>query len=86
MKAYEAKKGMIIQMSRTQLVYNMKIGGYLPMLAGLISHVTGTVLPALGFGALWGLASTGVQNLIGNGLYLKNGGTVRQIETEACRS
>ena len=66
MKAYEAKKGMIIQMSRTQFIYNMKIGGFLPMLAGLISLVTGTVLPALGFGALWRLASTSVQNVIGN--------------------
>ena len=33
-------------------------------------------------GALSGLASTGVQKLIGNGLYLKNGGRVCQIETE----
>ena len=40
----------------------MKIeGGFLPMLAGLISFLTRTVLPALGAGALSGLASTGVQ-------------------------
>ena len=56
------------------------------MLAGLISLATGSVLPALGFGALWGQTSTGVQNLIGNGLYLTNVGTVCQIETETCRS
>ena len=49
MEAYEAKKGMTIKMSRTQLAYNMKIeGGFLPMLAGLIPFLTGTVLPALG--------------------------------------
>ena len=37
----------------------MKIeGGFLPMLAGLIQFLTGTVLPALGVGALSGLAST----------------------------
>ena len=61
-KAYEAKKGMKIKMSRRQLAYNMKLeGGFLPMLAGLISFLTGTVLPALGVGALSGLASTGVQ-------------------------
>ena len=36
----------------------------------------------LGVGALSGLASTGVQKLIGNGLYLKKGGCVRQIETD----
>ena len=52
------------------------------MLAGLISLLTGTVLPALGFAALSRLASTGVQTLIGNGLYLKMGGLVCQIETD----
>ena len=37
MKAYEAKKGMTIKMSRRQMAYNMKIeGGFLPILAGLI--------------------------------------------------
>ena len=57
----------------------MKIeGGFLPALAGLIPFLTGTVLPALGEGALSGLASTEVQKLIGvcrietdrKGLYL----------------
>ena len=49
LKAYEANKGMTIKMSRRQLAYNMKIeGGFLPMLAGLIPFLTGTVLPALG--------------------------------------
>ena len=52
------------------------------MLAGLIPFLTGTVLPALGVGALSRLASTGVQKLIGNGLYLKKGGSVCQIETD----
>ena len=61
----------------------MKIeGGFLPMLAGLIPFLTGTVLPALGVGALSGLESTGVQKLIGNGLYLKMEGRVCQIETD----
>ena len=32
-KAYEAKKGMTIKMSGTQLAHNMKIGGFLSMLA-----------------------------------------------------
>ena len=54
-----------------QLAHNMTIvGGFLPALAGLIPLLTGTVLPALGVGALSGLVSTGVQKLIGNGLYL----------------
>ena len=52
----------------------MKIeDGFLPALAGLIPFLTGTVLPALGVSALSGLASSGVQKLIGNGLYLKKG-------------
>ena len=74
---------MTIKMSRRQLAHNMKIeGGFLPILAGLIPLLTGTVLPALGIGALSGLASTGVQNLIGNGLYLKKGGRICQTETD----
>ena len=61
----------------------MKIeGGFLPALAGLIPFLTGTVLPVLGVLALSGLASRGVQQLIGNGLYLKKGGRVCQIETD----
>ena len=43
---------------------------FLPALGGLLLFLTGTVLLALGVGALSGLASTGVQKLIGNGLYL----------------
>ena len=44
-KEYEAKKGMTI---KTQLAYNMKIeGAFLPMLVGLITFLTGAVLPAL---------------------------------------
>ena len=83
MEAYEEKKGMTIRMSKTQLAYNMKIeGGFLPVLAGLIPFLTGTVLPALGVGALSGLASNGVQKLIGNGLYLKKGSGVYRIETD----
>ena len=69
-------------MSRRQLAYNMKIGRFLPMFAGLIPFLTGTVLPALGVGELSGLASTGVQKLIENGLYPKKGGRVCQIETD----
>ena len=62
---------MTIRMSKTQLAHNMTIEeGFLPALAGLIPFLTGTVLPALGVEALSGLASTGVQKLIGNGLYL----------------
>ena len=46
MKVYEANKGMAIKMSRRQLAYNIKIeGGFLPLLAGLIPFLTGTVVP-----------------------------------------
>ena len=76
-KVYEAKKGMTIKMSKTQLTNNMKIeGGFLPALAGLIPFLTGTILSALGVGALSGLASAGVQKLIESGLYLKKGSGV----------
>ena len=54
-EAYEEKKFLTIRMSKTEL----------------IQLLTGTVFPALGVGAVSGLASTGVQKLIGNGLYLK---------------
>ena len=57
-------------------------GGFLPALAGLIPFLTGTVLPALGVEALSRLASSDVQELIGNGLYLKNGSGMCRIETD----
>ena len=82
MEAYEEKKGLTIRMLKTQQAHNANIeGGFLPALAGLIPFLTRTVLPALGVGALSGLANTGVQKRIGNGLYLKKGGSVCQIET-----
>ena len=67
-KAHQAGKGVTIKMSKSQVAYNMKVhGGFIPLLAGLASQAlpffTGTVLPALGVGALSGLASTGVQKL-----------------------
>jgi len=86
-KAYENKKGITIKMSKTQVAFNKTVkGGFLPLLLGLAAKVlpilTGTVLPALGVGALSGLASTGVQKIMGNGLYLKKGGCVCRIETD----
>ena len=89
-KAYESGKGVTIKMSKTQIAHNMKVeGGFLPLLAGLaakaILFLTGTVLPALGVGALSGLASTGVQKLVGNGLYIKKGGCICEVETDGKR-
>ena len=86
-KAYENKKGVTIKMSKTQVAHNKTVkGGFLPLLLGLAAKVlpilTGTVLPALGVGALSGLATTGVQKILGNELYLKRGGCVCRIETD----
>ena len=86
-KAYESGRGSTIKMSSTQLKHNLKVeGGFLGMLAGLAARflpmIASKVLPALGIGALSGLASSGVQKAMGNGLYLKKGGCVCQIETD----
>ena len=86
-KAYQSSKGITIKLSPTQLKHNMTVeGGFLGMLAGLAARflpmIASKVLPALGIGALSGLASSGVQKAIGNGLYLKRGGCVCQIETD----
>ena len=72
-----------------QLKHNTKIeGGFLGLLAGLAARalpmIAKTILPALGVGALSGLASSGVQKAMGSGLYLKKGGCVSQVETDGC--
>ena len=86
-KAYEGGKGITIKMSKSQLAHNKKVeGGFLGMLASLAARalpmLAKTVLPALGVGALTGLASSGVQKEMGQGLYLKKGGCVCQVETD----
>ena len=86
-KAKEQGKGITIRMSNKQLKYNTKVeGGFLGLLAGLAARalpmVAKTVLPALGVGALSGVASSGVQKAMGNGLYLKKGGMVSRVETD----
>ena len=78
-KAPENGKGIMIRMSSSQLKHNMKIeGGFLGLLAGLAARalpmIARNVLPALGVGALSGLASSGVQKVMGSGLYLEKGG------------
>ena len=74
-------------MSKSQLAHNKKVeGGFLGMLASLAARalpmLAKTVLPALGVGALTGLASSGVQKVMGQGLYIKKGGCVCQVETD----
>ena len=75
-KAHKNGKGITIMMSPSQLKHNRKIeGGFLGLLAGLAARalpmIAKTVLPALGVGALSGLASSGVSKAMGSGLYLK---------------
>ena len=65
-KALEKGNGITIRMSSEQLKHNKEIeGGFLGLLAGLAARalpmIGKTVLPALGVGALSGLASSGVQ-------------------------
>ena len=92
--ARDQGKGLTVRMSSRQLKHNIKteggfLGALLPAL-GAIGRVAAPALvglakkavPALATGALSGLASTGVSKLFGNGLYLKKGGTVAQIETD----
>ena len=86
-KTHENGKGVTIRMGSRQLKHNTKTeGGFLGLLAGLAARalpmIAKTVLPALGVGALSGLASSGVQKAMGSGLYLKKGGMVSQVETD----
>ena len=88
--ARDRGKGLTIRMSSKQLKQNTKEGGFLGALLGTAARVVGPTLmglakkaiPHLATGALSGLASTGVSKLFGNGLYLKKGGTIAQIETD----
>ena len=86
-KAHENGKGITIRMSSKQLKHNNKIeDGFLSLLAELATRalpmIAKMVLPALGAGALSGLASSRVQKAMGSGLYLKKGGYVSQVETD----
>ena len=86
-KAIERGKRVTFRMSKKQLKHNLKVeGGFLGLLAGLAARalpmIAKTVLPALGVGALSGLASTGVSKAMGSGLYLKKGGLISRVETD----
>jgi hypothetical protein len=93
-KAYQSGQGVTIKLSKTQLKHNLKVeGGFLPALAALIPAAIAALKFAavpLATGALAGLggvaakkiAGNGVGRPVGNGLYLKRGGCVCQIETD----
>ena len=92
--ARDRGKGFTVRMSSKQLKYNTKaaggfIGALLPMLgtvaraaAPALMGLAKKAIPHLATGALSGLASTGVSKLFGNGLYLKKGGMIAQVETD----
>ena len=84
-------KGLTIRMSSKQLKHNIKTqGGFLGALLGTAARAVGPALlglakkaiPSLASGALSGLASTGISKLFGDGLYLKKGGMISQVETD----
>ena len=89
--ARDRGKGLTIRMSSKQLKHNTKTqGGFLGALLGTAARVVGPALmglakkaiPHLATGALSGLASSGVSKLFGDGLYLKKGGMVANVETD----
>ena len=91
--AKDRGKGLTIRMSNRQLKHNTQEGGFLGALLPLLSTaarvagpalmgVAKKALPHLATGALSGLASSGVSKLFGDGLYLKKGGTIAQVETD----
>ena len=92
--ARDQGKGLTVRMSSRQLKHNIKteggfLGALLPAL-GAVARVAAPALmglakkavPALATGALSGLASQGVNKLFGDGLYLKKGGMIAQVETD----
>ena len=84
--AKDEDKGVTITMSKTQLLYNKKMkGGSLAVLAGLLARaapIAKTLGTTLGLSALSGAAQTGIQKLLGGGLYLKRNGHAMQIESD----
>ena len=90
-RAHENGMGLSIKLSKTQVAHNLKVqGGFLSILAGLSSQSLPILAKTLGIGALTGLASTGVEKAFGSsigssiddGLYLKKGGCMCQIESD----
>ena len=86
-KALATDKSITIKMSKTQVRKNLQVdGGFLGMFAGLAARalpfLAKSILPALGIGALTGVANAGVSKALGNGLYLKKGGNTMRVETD----
>ena len=81
--ARDQGKGLTVKMSSKQLKHNVKTqGGFLGAFAPALLGIAKKAVPALATGALSGLASSGVGKLFGDGLYLKKGGMIAQVETD----
>ena len=83
MEAYEVKKGMTIRMSKNAISPQHENRRWIfTSVSRTVSIPNRNCFTTLGVEALSGLASTCVQKLIGNGLYLKKGSGVCRIETD----
>lgn len=85
-KAFEQNKAVNIKLSKQQLKYNKEhvTGGFIgALLAGLSRFalpLLSKALPALGVGALSGVASNLVNKVMGNGLYMKRGDHIVKVK------
>lgn len=91
-KAFSEGKGLTIKFSKTQLQHNKVVeGGFIGSLMGLARIAGPMIAKTLGLGALGGLASSGVNALVGgngltlskrggSGLFLKKGGCLSCVE------
>ena len=86
-KAYQSGRGVTIKMSKAQLRYNVKIeGGFRGALMGIASKFVPflgkTLLPGLIGGYDQAAGDIVTNEIVVNGLYLKKGSSVFQIQTD----
>jgi len=82
--ALQRNKGVVIEMSSSQVKANLKMeGGFLGALLGLAARFLPTIAKTLLPGIAMGAASAGIEKAIkGTGLYMKRGGSMCSVETE----
>lgn len=84
--AFQNNKGVNIKLSKAQLAYNKNHvqGGFIgPLLAAASRFalpLLSKAIPALSTGVLSGLASTGINKLLGGGIYMKRDGNIYKIQ------
>ena len=85
-KAINEGRGITISLSQTQIKYNTKMkGGSLAALAGILARaalIAKTLGTTIGLSALSGAAQTGIQKLLGGGLYLNKNGHTMQVQSD----